>query len=122
MTEKILVDTSVWISHFRFGEDRLAIMLGEEIVACHPFVIGELACGTIKKRREILSLLSALPMVETTTEEEVLVFIEKNQLMGKGLGLVDINLLSSAVLSGSPLWTFDKSLARAAANLNAGIE
>jgi predicted nucleic acid-binding protein len=122
VTETILVDTSVWVSHFRFGEDRLKILLDEEKVACHPFVIGELACGSIKKREEILSLLFALPLVETTTQEEVLVFIERNKMMGKGLGLVDMNLLSSAVLSGSPLWTFDKSLARAAARLKVGKE
>ncbi len=122
MTEKVLVDTSVWVSHLRFGEDRLVMMLGEEKVACHPFVIGELACGTMKNRLEVLSLLGALPTVETTTQEEVLVFIEENKLMGQGLGFVDVHLLSSAIVSDSQLWTFDKSLARVARGLGVGKE
>jgi len=122
MTETVLVDTSVWVSHFRFGQDRLAMMLNEEQVACHPFVIGELACGTMKNRGEVLDLLDALPMVETATQEEILVFIESNQLMGKGLGLIDVHLLGSAVLSGIPLWTFDKSLSNTALRLGVGMK
>jgi predicted nucleic acid-binding protein len=122
MTETVLVDTSVWVSHFRFGESRLEMMLHEENVATHPLVIGELACGTMKNRREILSLLSALPAVATTTQEEILAFIERNKLMGQGLGLIDVHLLSSAVLCGIPIWTLDKSLARVAKNLGVGLE
>lgn len=117
MTETVLVDTSVWVSHFRFGQDRLAMMLNKEQVACHPFVIGELACGTMKNRGGILELLDALPVVEIMTQEEIMIFIENNQLMGKGLGLIDVHLLGSAVLSGIPLWTFDKSLANTASRL-----
>ena len=122
MTETILVDTSVWVSHLRFGEERLEMMLGEENVVCHPFVIGELACGTMKNRREIMSLLGALPTVATATQDEILVFIEKNKLMGRGLGLIDVQLLSSAILNSIPLWTLDKSLARAAKNLGVGFD
>ncbi len=117
MADTVLVDTSVWVSHFRFGDERLRALLEEGHVACHPFVIGELACGSLKKRAEILGLLHALPMAETASQEEVLVFIENNRLMGKGLGYVDVHLLSSAILTDVPLWTFDKSLAKAAKSL-----
>jgi predicted nucleic acid-binding protein len=122
MTEKVLVDTSVWVSHFRSGEDELAMMLKEENVVCHPFIIGELSCGNIMNRKEIISLLNALPQAETTTQQETLMFIEKNRLMGRGLGFIDVSLLSSAVLSGISLWTFDKSLAKAAVSLGVGRE
>lgn len=120
MTEPVLVDTSVWVSHLRFGEKRLEILLNEENVATHSFVIGELACGTMKNRREILSLLGDLPEVASTTQEEVLAFIERFKLMGQGLGFVDVHLLSSAVLSSTPLWTLDKQLAKAARKLGVG--
>jgi predicted nucleic acid-binding protein len=122
VTEAVLVDTSVWVSHLRFGEERLAKLLNEEKVACHPFVIGELACGTIENREEILTLLNELPKVEGGTSDEVLIFIERNRLMGQGLGLVDVHLLCSAILSGISLWTLDKSLARAAESLDIGVE
>ena len=79
-------------------------------VFCHPFIIGELACGNIKNRAEILSLISALPKVDLLDNAEVLLFIENNNLMGKGLGLVDIHLLASAILSEVALWTLDTKL------------
>jgi predicted nucleic acid-binding protein len=122
MAETVLVDTSVWVSHLRFGEERLEAMLHEEQVATHPFVIGELACGTMKNRKEILTLLDSLPKAIATTQEEIMLFIERNKLMGQGLGLVDVHLLSSAILSSIPLWTLDKSLARVAGNLGVGLE
>ncbi len=121
MNEQILVDTSVWVTHFRFGESQLARMLDEEKVVCHPFVIGELACGTMKNRIEILDLLDSLPKVEITTHEEVLAFIENNHLMGQGLGYIDVHLLSSALISDVPLWTLDKALAKAASGLGVGV-
>ncbi len=120
MSEQVLVDTSVWVSHFRFSEDRLVMMLDEEDVACHPYIIGELACGTMKNRVEILDLLRSLPMVKTTTQEEILFFIDENKLMGQGLGYIDVHLLSSAVLSDIPIWTLDKYLAKAASRLGVG--
>ena len=122
MTNLVLVDTSIWVSHLRFGEKQLIEMLEEERVSCHPFVIGELACGTMKNRNEIITLLGALPTVKLTTDEELLVFIEKNKLMGKGLGLVDVHLLGSAIISENLLWTADKKLAGAAARLNVLID
>lgn len=86
-------------------------------VMCHPFIIGELACGNLKNRNEIISLLQSLPMASTIEFEEFLFFIDKNQLMGMGIGFVDVHLLVSAQLAGVPLWTADKSLKRAADQL-----
>jgi predicted nucleic acid-binding protein len=113
----VLVDTSVWVYHLREGDDRLSGLLKEGLVCCHPFVIGELACGNLKNRTEILSLLQALPSTETANHEEILAFIEYNGLMGKGLGYVDVHLLGSALLSDVVLWTADSRLAQAASAL-----
>lgn len=113
----VLVDTSIWVSHLREGVDRLATLLDEGIVSCHPFVIGELACGNLKNRMEILTLLRALPSAEVADHEEILAFIDSNQLMGKGLAYVDVHMLGSAVLSGISLWTAERRLAKAATAL-----
>ena len=86
-------------------------------VICHPFIIGELACGNLKNRNEIISLLQSLPMTSTIEFDELLFFIDRNQLMGKGIGLVDVHLLASAQLTGVPLWTVDKRLKSAAEQL-----
>lgn len=110
----LLVDTSVWVSHFREGNTELAKLLNNGEVACHPFVVGELACGNLKNRNQILSLLQSLPMSIQAEHEEVLEFIERKRLMGKGLGFVDIHLIASAMLTGIPIWTHDKKLAQVA--------
>ncbi len=106
----ILVDTSVWVSHFREGNAGLAALLTNGEVACHPFIIGELACGTLTNRMVILSLLKELPSTVVAEPEEILTFIENNHLMGRGLGYVDIHLLASALLTQVSLWTLDKRL------------
>lgn len=106
----ILVDTSIWVSYLRTGNSKLEQLLNDGEVACHPFIIGELTCGNIKNRAEILSLLDALPKVNLLDSEEVLLFIERNNLIGKGLGLIDIYLLASAILSEAVLWTLDIKL------------
>ena len=113
----VLVDTSVWATHLRQGNTRLETLLNQGTVASHPFIINELACGTIKNRRQILSLLQSLPKVETVEYFEVLQFIEHNRLYGKGLGYVDVNLLASAVLTGVLFWTVDRKLQQASARL-----
>lgn len=118
----ILVDTSVWVSHLRDSSSQLEKLLNNGDVICHPFVIGELACGSIKNRNEILSLLSALPKADILTDEEVLLFIEKNNLMGKGLGLIDIHLLASAILSEASLWTLDNKLGQETRTLGISCE
>ena len=106
----VLVDTSVWIAHLRDGNVGLEVLLNDGHVTCHPFIVGEIACGHLKNRYEILSLMNALPMATDANNDEVMEFIENNQLMGKGFGYIDMHLLASAVLSKISLWTFDKKL------------
>jgi predicted nucleic acid-binding protein len=110
----VLVYISVWVSHLREGVAELAVLLKDGAVACHPFIIGELACGNLRNRRPILSLLASLPMAVIAEHELVLAVIEANRLRGKGLGYVDVHLLTSSVLTGSSLWTLDKRLEQAA--------
>ncbi len=117
----ILVDTSVWVSHFRDGEPELEKLLGNAEVMCHPFIVGELACGSIRNRSEILSLLQALPMASQAEHEEVLRFIKKSKLIGKGLGYIDVHLIASAALSAAPIWTLDKQLDEISAELSLGF-
>jgi len=113
----ILVDTSVWIKHLRESDAELVEQLDIGFVACHPFIIGELACGNLGNRAEILTLLEALPSTPTVEPTEILHFIESNSLMGRGLGYVDGHLLSSAMLGNVALWTLDRRLHEAAAEL-----
>ena len=113
----VLVDTSIWISHLRDGNKALADSLREGVVVCHPFVIGELACGNLKNRRQILDSLQALPTGEVAEQSELLEFIENKRIMGKGLGLVDIHLLASSLLSHVQLWTSDRRLKQVAVDL-----
>ena len=117
MSPMILVDTSIWITHFRHCSRQLEKLLMDAEVICHPFIIGELACGNLKNRDEIISLLKSLPMAPTVEFDEFLFFVDRHQLMGKGVGFVDIHLLASAQLIGVPLWTTDKRLKSAADQL-----
>ena len=113
----ILVDTSIWIIHLRQGNRQLEKLLMDAEVMCHPFIVGELACGNLKNRNEIIPLLQSLPMAPAIEFSEFLFFIDRNQLMGKGVGFVDVHLLASAQLAGVPLWTADKRLRSAADKL-----
>ena len=106
----LLVDTSVWVRHFREGDPDLEKLLNGGEVMCHPYIVGELACGNLKNRKEVLSLLRLLPPATLANHEEILQFIEENRLMGKGLGYVDVHLSASAVLSGVQMWTYDRRL------------
>jgi predicted nucleic acid-binding protein len=106
----VLVDTSIWVLYLTKGNARLKTLLEEAEVVCHPFIIGELACGNIKNRAEILSLLQVLPTADVAEHEEILRFIESHRLMSSGLGLIDVHLLASALLARVPLWTVDKRL------------
>ena len=115
----ILVDTSVWIEHLRAGDDLLARLLESTQVLTHPFVIGELACGNLSNRTEILSLLADLPRAVVATDVEVLLFIEQHKLMGRGVGYIDAHLLASTALGNSArIWTRDKRLAALAVELD----
>jgi predicted nucleic acid-binding protein len=106
----VLVDTSIWVSHLRESHLRMVSLLNDGDVVCHPFIIGELSCGNLTNRSEILSLLDSLPMVDQVEHEEALQFVESNDLMGRGLGYVDVHLLASAVLCGASIWTLDRKL------------
>lgn len=113
----MIVDTSVWIDHLRRGNRQLVAHLGRGVIVCHPFVIGELACGNLRNREEVLALLEALPSARISDHEEALFLVQTHQLSGRGLGWVDIHLLASAFLSRVPLWTFDRRLQEVAADL-----
>ncbi len=117
----ILVDTSVWIEHLRLGNDRLSALLLDEQVLCHPYIVGELACGRLENRSEILSMLTALPEAQLLEHEEVLSFLEARRLYGRGIGWVDAHLLASTLLTRCTLWTLDNPLRRAAAALNVSV-
>jgi hypothetical protein len=106
----VLVDTSVWVDHFRRGNDLLADRLRGGGVWTHPFVIGELACGTLAGRREILALLAALPHAPLRDHQEVVEFVESHRLMAQGIGWIDVHLLASATVGGIPVWTLDRRL------------
>lgn len=116
----ILADTSVWVDHLRAGDAKLAGLLERDAVICHELVIGEIACGNLKKRKEVLGALSLLPRCEPASYDEVLFFIERHRLMGKGIGYVDACLLASATLAHARLWTRDKRLAEIAGKLGCG--
>jgi len=114
-----LVDTSVWINHFRKSEPALVLLLSDGMAGVHPYVVGELACGTMKNREATLHLLRALPQAAIANEAEVYYLLETYRLWGMGLGWVDLNLLASAAVAGWRLLTADDAMNRAAAK--AGI-
>jgi predicted nucleic acid-binding protein len=116
----VLADTSVWVEHLRRGDARLSALLVAGDILCHPMIVGELACGHIRRRAEILGLLAALPSVGEATHDEVLSFIDSHRLQGKGLGIVDMHLLASCAMAREALWTHDTRLATAAARLGVG--
>lgn len=117
----ILADTSVWVDHLRKGEPALSHLLEGNRVCIHPFVIGEVALGSLKSRKAIIELLQALPHLPVASPEEALFFIDRNRLMSRGVGLVDVHLLASVALgTDARLWTRDKHLCAIAAELGLG--
>ena len=114
----ILVDTSVWIDHLRVGDKALAGLLDTGRVLTHLFIIGELALGNLRQRELVLNALADLPRAPIATDAEVLHFIDRNLLFGRGVGYVDVHLLAAArLIAGSQLWTNDKRLRGIAAQL-----
>ena len=113
----ILVDSSIWIDHLRSGSSALVELLSHGQVLAHPFIIGELALGTLRKRDIVLRYLRNLPQAIVADENEVLDFIERYSLSGLGIGYIDAHLLASARLSSARLWTRDKRLHEAALKL-----
>jgi len=107
----VLADTSIWVDHFRKSNAGLRILIELDALATHPFVIGELACGTPPQRLQTLADLLLLRQVKQATAEESMAFIEREELYGKGCGWVDILLLTSTLLTpGALLWTYDRRL------------
>lgn len=114
----ILVDSSIWIDHLRRGDAELERLLAIDEVLCHPFVIGELACGHLRQRAAFLAQLRALPLAAAATHEEALAFVERHALAGRGIGWADVHLLIATLLARpAALWTRDKCLAAAAGEL-----
>jgi predicted nucleic acid-binding protein len=115
---KVLVDSSVWVGHFKQRNDHLVAVLEAGLVVCHPQVVIEVACGTPPRRRQVIGLLRALDGAPVATYEETLAFIERRALQGRGCGCVDVSLLASALLGGQTLlWTLDKRLESVAAEI-----
>jgi predicted nucleic acid-binding protein len=117
----ILVDTSVWVDHLRRGDPGLVGLLESSAVLIHPFVVGEIACGSLQDRATVIELLTDLPSALVADNEEVLQFIGRHTLHGKGIGYVDAHLLASVALTpGARLWTRDMKLHRLADQLGFG--
>jgi len=120
---RILVDTSIWIDHLRDKDEQLISLLKQNQVLMHPMVRGELACGCLHNRDQFLSLLKDLPQVSEATHDEALYCMKKNNLMGKGIGFIDLHLLAATFLSKDTLlWTRDRRLNKLALALNLGWE
>ena len=114
----ILVDASVWIDHLRRNNPALVAELEAGQVLMHPFILGELARGTLANCAEVLALLGKLPAAPVATEDEALTYIERRSPMGRGIGYIDVHLLAATALDGgASLWTKDKRLAATAAEL-----
>lgn len=112
----ILADTSVWVDHLRRSDAAVAARLAAGAVLMHPFVIGELACGVMPRRAETLALLSELPLVAMASHTEVVGFIDRHALAGRGVGFIDFHLVASTMLTPQArLWTRDRRLAALAA-------
>ena len=115
----ILVDTSVWVDHFRSATPRLVSALEDSKVLMHPLILGEIACGNLANRKEVLSLLGNLPRAPVAADAEALAFIESHALMGRGIGYIDVHLLASVALAGdAQIWTRDRRLSLVASELN----
>lgn len=120
--QRVLVDTSVWVRHFRHRDDVLVALLGRNAVLCHPLVVAELACGTPPApRQSTLQSLRSLPQARRATLSEALAFVERERLYGLGCGVVDIILLASTRLcERTALWTLDARLAALGARFDVG--
>jgi predicted nucleic acid-binding protein len=115
-----LADSSIWIDHFKHGNVSLVKCLENDEALCHPFIIGELACGYLPSRASTLRMLQTLPEAPLMQHEELLLLIERHRLMASGIGWLDAHLLGSALLAGAALWTHDRVLSKAATRLGVG--
>jgi predicted nucleic acid-binding protein len=113
----MIVDTSVWVDHFRRGNRTLDGLLEQGLVLMHPYIVGELACGNLERRVEVLDLLGGLTPAVVADHDEVLELVTRKRLHGRGVGWIDVHLLASAMLSSVRLWTKDRRLADIAVRL-----
>lgn len=105
----VLVDSSVWVGHFKLRNERLVTLLQDGAVICHPYIVAEVACGTPPSRNAIISMLAELERAPVATQDELLSMLATRQLYGRGCGFVDMSLLASTLLSEKTLiWTVDK--------------
>jgi len=118
----ILLDSSVWIDHLRHGEPRLVEFLADGHVLVHPFVVAEIALGSLARRNSVIGILEALPRAPVALHEEAMALIEGERLYGLGIGYIDVHLLACARLAGAPLWTRDRRLRVAAEQLGVAAE
>jgi len=120
---RILVDTSVWIDHLRSKDEQLTHLLSHNQVLMHPMIRGEIACGCLHHRDQLLNLLENLPQITQATHDEALYCLEANKLMGKGIGFIDLHLLAAVFLTKNTLlWTRDHRLNKLALSLNLSWE
>lgn len=118
----ILVDTSIWIDHFRHGDDELRKIIQEDRLLCHPAIIGELGLGSLRNRNDVITFLAAQREVLVATHDEVMVMIDRHSLFSMGIGYTDANLLASTLIDPRAiLWTRDKRLASAAQKAGAAL-
>jgi predicted nucleic acid-binding protein len=113
----ILVDTSIWIDHFRSSSNRLVLLLDADMVCMHSLVVGELACGNLADRANTIYLLKSLPRAAVASDDEVLFFIDQHRVAGKGLGYLDMHLLAAAALASLKVWTRDRRLGEVSTSL-----
>jgi len=118
--DTVIADTSVWVDHLRRSSPILSDRLSAADVWTHPYVIGELACGTLRDRARILAYLDDLPSAPIVDHREALAFLEMHRLAGMGIGWIDVHLLASAALARQQIWTLDRRLARAAQHVGVG--
>ncbi|MCK4205078.1 type II toxin-antitoxin system VapC family toxin [Brucella pituitosa] len=118
----ILADTSIWIDHFRGGDNELIKIISDDLLLCHPAIIGELALGSLRDRTSVLAFLNVQREAQVATHDEVMTMIEKHSIFSMGIGYTDAQLLASVLLDRrTSLWTRDKRLMVAAENAGARL-
>ena len=118
----ILVDTSVWIDHFRHDDAELRKIITDDRLLCHPFVVGELALGSLRERDAVIAFLAAQREATIATHAEVMTVIDRYSIFSMGIGYTDAHLLTSTLLDRrASLWTRDKRLAAAAQKVGAAL-
>lgn len=114
----LVADTSVWIDHFRRGNDKLIESLAALRIGTHEFVIGELILGTLPRRSPEAQALAALPFIPTVSHDECVGFVDQHGLVGQGLGWVDAHILASVYQSSARIWTLDRAVRKFAERLD----